>query len=463
VKKRHVILLILLTWCAAGCSGNYSSGDRVLVAKFLYDTGLSEPHRYDVVVFKYPEKPLKDQVPTNYIKRLLGLPGEILAIFFGRLYSYHPETPPFNDRNVRPEDLWQLPYMHVNDERCREWFEKEGKFSILRKPPDVMLALKRIVYDNDHPARDLQRPPPDVNVLPPRWDKDRGQGGSWTTDTAHGFHNTGQGGRNEWLRYQHITRPASWPKVGEQDQKPKLITDFSGYNSYELGHREVAKPRNWVGDLLLECQLTVDRAEGEFTLELSKGVDRFQARWDLKSGACTLVRIGRDGKEDPLDSKSTRVNKAGVYQLRFANVDERLTVWVDRELPFGDGKTYAAPRQRGPTRNDLDLPASIGSKGAAVQVHHLKLWRDTYYTLNASETPDIGLGREIDWSEPDTWRPLRELDFKTMYVQPGHYLCLGDNSPESSDSRAWGVVPQRLLLGRALLVYFPFDRAGRIK
>jgi len=51
----------------------------------------------------------------------------------------------------------------------------------------------------------------------------------------------------------------------------------------------------------------------------------------------------------------------------------------------------------------------------------------------------------------------------TLYVQPNHYLCLGDNSPESSDSRVWGLVPNRLLLGRALLVYYPFGRAGRIR
>jgi signal peptidase I len=44
-----------------------------------------------------------------------------------------------------------------------------------------------------------------------------------------------------------------------------------------------------------------------------------------------------------------------------------------------------------------------------------------------------------------------------MYVQPSHYLCLGDNSPESSDGRYWGLVPQRLLLGRALMVYYPFN------
>ncbi len=40
-------------------------------------------------------------------------------------------------------------------------------------------------------------------------------------------------------------------------------------------------------------------------------------------------------------------------------------------------------------------------------------------------------------------------------MQPGHYMCLGDNSAYSSDSREWGVVPERLMLGKAVFVFFP--------
>ncbi|MFI5107182.1 MAG: S26 family signal peptidase, partial [Terriglobales bacterium] len=39
------------------------------------------------------------------------------------------------------------------------------------------------------------------------------------------------------------------------------------------------------------------------------------------------------------------------------------------------------------------------------------------------------------------------MPVRIMYVQPGHYLCLGDNSQQSSDSGDWGVVPHRLMLG----------------
>jgi signal peptidase I len=165
-----------------------------------------------------------------------------------------------------------------------------------------------------------------------------------------------------------------------------------------------------------------------------------------------------------LEKKSTEVKK-GTYHLRFANVDDRLVVWVDKNLPFGDGISYESDKQRGPTKeNDLDRPASIGVRSASVTVQKLKLWRDTYYTVKPGNNSDDGHGRDdMDWSDPEKWESLRKLPCKTIYVQPGHYLCMGDNSPESSDGRQWGLVPERLMLGRALMVYFPLGRAGRIE
>jgi len=43
-----------------------------------------------------------------------------------------------------------------------------------------------------------------------------------------------------------------------------------------------------------------------------------------------------------------------------------------------------------------------------------------------------------------------------LVVPPGKYFAMGDNRDHSSDSRYWGLVPERLLLGRAQVVYYPF-------
>src|SRR5260370_31352633 len=130
--------------------------------------------------------------------------------------------------------------------------------------------------------------------------------------------------------------------------------------------------------MLLECELTVERPEGELILDLAKGIDRFQAQWDLTTGECTLVRL-TGAKEDQLDRKPTSFRGAGTYSLRFANVDERLMVWVNRTMPFGAGVLYAPAQKPGPSENDLQ-PADIGVRNAGVRVDKLQLWRDTYYS-----------------------------------------------------------------------------------
>ena len=43
-------------------------------------------------------------------------------------------------------------------------------------------------------------------------------------------------------------------------------------------------------------------------------------------------------------------------------------------------------------------------------------------------------------------------------VPEGHYFMLGDNSRFSLDSRFFGAVPRRNLVGRALWVFWPFSR-----
>jgi signal peptidase I len=51
---------------------------------------------------------------------------------------------------------------------------------------------------------------------------------------------------------------------------------------------------------------------------------------------------------------------------------------------------------------------------------------------------------------------------KTIVVPPGEYYMMGDNRGESDDSRFWGPVPQKWIIGEAFFTYWPPDRIGTL-
>ena len=48
----------------------------------------------------------------------------------------------------------------------------------------------------------------------------------------------------------------------------------------------------------------------------------------------------------------------------------------------------------------------------------------------------------------------------TITVPRGYYYMMGDNRPNSEDSRFWGPVPRAWIIGKAFLTYWPPDRIG---
>lgn len=49
---------------------------------------------------------------------------------------------------------------------------------------------------------------------------------------------------------------------------------------------------------------------------------------------------------------------------------------------------------------------------------------------------------------------------KTIVVPAGDYYMMGDNRGDSLDSRYWGPVPQKWIVGVAFATYWPLDRIG---
>jgi signal peptidase I len=43
-------------------------------------------------------------------------------------------------------------------------------------------------------------------------------------------------------------------------------------------------------------------------------------------------------------------------------------------------------------------------------------------------------------------------------IPEGTYVALGDNSANSADSRYWGYVPEKAVIGKAIFIYYPFTK-----
>ncbi len=53
-----------------------------------------------------------------------------------------------------------------------------------------------------------------------------------------------------------------------------------------------------------------------------------------------------------------------------------------------------------------------------------------------------------------------ECDLAAIVVPPGHYFLMGDNRGNSDDSRFWGPVARRQIIGKAVVTYWPPGRIG---
>jgi len=424
------------------------NGDRILVDKFAYD--FAEPARWDVVVFKYPE-----DAKTNYIKRLVGLPGETIYISRG--------------------DIWTS--------------RDGGDPTITRKPPAKLRPMLRLVHDSAHVAPELV-----AGGWPTSWiDWTAGGRDRWATDDdGRSFAVTCRPGGTATLRWRHLLpAPEVWRAIAAGRPvaalaTPQVVGDLQPYNAGSLGP-------HWVGDLAVEFDLESRSAAGAVTIDLVKAGVPHRCTIDLADGRATLERTpaAADGAAAPDPAAGdapaagtapaagavratarTVVKGRGRWRLLFANVDDELSLFVGGRPVAFDAPTAwtrsleeaidTAPVARGGTPGDpepgdlapVGIAVSAADGGLEVGVSELRVLRDVYYIATGSAMAMAGRAPEED--------------IIGFVLEPGEYFMLGDNSSASKDSRAWGTpdeplhsVSRRLIIGRALVIFWPHGVPAR--
>ena len=246
-----------------------NNGDRILVNKFIYD--FVQPQRYDVIVFKNP-----NNGKQNYIKRLIGLPGDNILIENGDIYL-----------------------MDLEDGRTRV---------VSRKPPRKLRNVLQTVDDTNFIGEKLK-----AVEWPSRW-KSFGVSDpnlSWDIQESDGkpLYHASASNDPKWMRYRHFQPlKEEWPTI-ESGNLPSrfdgklplgaLIGDKYSYNdplyTSALDGNGAVKSNHyqnlgnhWVGDLGLECWLTVKNSSGNLLLDVVEGGAHFTCSIDVATGVATL-------------------------------------------------------------------------------------------------------------------------------------------------------------------------------
>ena len=359
------------------------NGDRILVLKCIYQ--FIEPKRWDVVVFKNPLNPSE-----NYIKRLIGLPGEKIEIIDGDIY--------------------------IN-----------GKIS--RKPPKVQNELWMPVYDNDY--------------QPVQPGKSLFNGHTWQQP----FKNIGE---SKWRL--DTDGPTVFGLDSPAGQINTMVYDTSVGNdlkvTYAYGDVREYRIRPYCSDLMVRFYAHSTHSQGCIGIALSKYQTHYKAWIDWKNSAFEMVITKTSKGQEPVELARRLIAASGINQptlVKFANVDHGLILEFGGEkliYDLGHGTDAAGPRT---TRSQPSVEIFGSGK---LTLSHVAILRDIHYTSK----------------DPQTGAPF---EFK---LGKDEFFMLGDNSPNSKDSRWWeqkgigingqplyreGTVPRDYLVGKAMFVYWP--------
>lgn len=421
-----------------------SWGDRIFVMKYLYS--VYDPKRYDVVVFKNPSDPT-----INYIKRLIGLPGDEIALVDGDVFVRTPEPGEAHDAHSWTKPGWRA----------------------AAKPELAQRAMWQPVFDSAYtplkPAT-IGR----AGFVAPWLGVGTGESGKdWdltTTPGAYVYKGTG------------ATKLAWNPNVW-------AIDDENPYNAYSDDAR--AKSGYPVSDIRMSLGVRPASAATVVTPQISARAHRFQAVVDLGARTYTLRMQSRpvdatrpDGPWRDLASGAipSSIALRDVTNIDFWHVDQTLQLWInDQFVAKGSydwspelriqntlGMTFDDVMQR---PGDLRVVANYQRpevewqfSGGPVTLYRVRLDRDIFFQ------PDIYSGYTMFGQPGRRGEPaLATHPAQPLFLGPDQFFVCGDNSAASLDARLWefthpwaaeveptlGVVHRDLLIGKAFFVYLP--------
>jgi signal peptidase I len=461
---------------------NPDNGDRIFVLKWLFDVGralpqtpphgprqwwhIFKPCRWDVVVFKDP-----NDGTTNFIKRLIGLPGEVLEIIDGDIYTASASELASTAAGRSVLEKLQRPRRYNEPV-----FFTTGEQAVL----DLALKIQR---KTDRAQEVLWLTAYHHDFLPVR---KRDLAGWKLVDKASGWDTHGRqlrfdpgkadAGRLQEIAFVRGKPEAESPADGSELPSDRPVVDVYAYN----GSRDSGFGRGDqvdVSDVRLSCVLIPHEGHGQIALSLSKRDDRFVATF-MSEGKVHLTRssISRPREQPRLigETQIPPLRPDRPVQIALSNVDYRVVVRVegrpvlqtaDGDYPAMERGTCLAAyaRQLRPDASDAAPEIRIGAAGARLELWHVAIDRDVYYRTPREQ------GRPFGWGVQGM--PIYLRDQPQQGIQ--EYYCLGDNSPLSKDSRLWtevgphlidrlargeyqlGTVPYDQMIGRAFFVYWP--------
>jgi signal peptidase I len=419
-------------------------GDRVLVLKYIYRLRPERP--WDVVVFKNPQ-----DNEQNFIKRLIGVPGQELQLVHGDVYVRDGRDA--NADGVIDEKDFQA--------------EPNLPWRILRKPPPVQQAMWQVIFDNDY------QPDPQVYDKYRRWTQ------PWRTSA--GRWGSSQGGREfvfEGGDLGATGTPMNFDTASSVRFVKRDEPDARFYPNYAYNaalERSSLSPGEVVTDLKLALTLVPQADNSTVGLHLSSFADHFVG-WVSADGRCRLSH-GRADEEGRVawdarpwaETKLPPLQIGRAYPLALTNADRVVRLWVDGQIVLqSDDKQFpelfsAEELDALKAATDAGVPrpdVSILTEGGPSRLMHVQVMRDEFYTNvrdNATGRPGWGIANNPIFLRKYT----RQDDLDEFFV-------LGDNSPQSKDSRLWfehaptlrgdykdGTVPRYSMIGKAFFVYWP--------